>query len=171
MPWAARGILLARLSDNGADYLLAVKGNQGKLHEAFEKHFSSEKINDWKGGSFKTTEKNHGRLELRLHIVSDIFDEFVNLSFDWKGVKTLGIAVSARMDEETFDPEDISIRYYISSAELTTEELATAARSHWAIEGKLHWKLDVAMNEDDCRIRRGNATEMLAGFRQGALSE
>ena len=120
------------------------------MGQNMQKHFSSEKINDWKGNSFKTTEKSHGRLELRLHIVSDIFDEFVNLSFDWKGMKTLGIVMSARMDGETFDPEDISIRYYISSAELTAEELATAARSHWAIEGKLHWKLDVAMNEDDC---------------------
>ena len=162
--------IASKIVDKGADYLLAVKGNQGKLHEAFEKHFSSEKINDWKGNSFKTTEKSHGRLELRLHIVSDIFDEFVNLSFDWKGMKTLGIVMSARMDGETFDPEDISIRYYISSAELTAEELATAARSHWAIEGKLHWKLDVAMNEDDCRIRRGNAAEMLAGFRHVAVN-
>ena len=57
-------------------------------------------------------------------------------------MKTLGTVMSARMDGETFDPEDISIRYYISTAELTEEELATAARSHWAIEGNLHWKLD-----------------------------
>ena len=162
--------IASKIVDKGADYLLAVKGNQGKLHEAFENHFSSEKINGWKGDSFKTTEKSHGRLELRLHIVSDIFDEFVNLSFDWKGMKTLGIVMSARIDGETFDTKDISIRYYISSAELTAEELAIAVRSHWAIEGKLHWKLDVAMNEDDCRIRRGNAAEMLAGFRHVAVN-
>ena len=159
-----------KIVEKEADYLLAVKGNQGKLHEAFKKHFFMEKINQWEGDSFKTTEKSHGRLEIRQHIVSDIFDEFVNLSFDWKGMKTLGVVMSARMDEETFDLDKISIRYYISSAVLTAADLANAARSHWAIENKLHWKLDVAMNEDDCRIRRKNAAEMLSGFRHVAVN-
>ena len=44
----------------------------------------------------------------------------------------------ARIDGEIFNSDDISIRYYFSSAELTAEELVTAARSHWVIEGKLH---------------------------------
>ncbi|ENT7115907.1 ISAs1 family transposase [Salmonella enterica subsp. enterica serovar Derby] len=48
------------------------------------------------------------------------------------------------------------VRYYISSADLTAEKFANAMRSHWDVENKLHWRLDVAMNEDDCRIRRGN---------------
>ncbi|WP_299735803.1 ISAs1 family transposase [uncultured Endozoicomonas sp.] len=159
-----------KIVDKGADYLLAVKGNQGKLHEAFENHFSIEKVNQWTGDLFRTEEKSHGRMESRLHIVSDIFDEFVNLSFDWKGMKTVGIVLSARMEGEIFNPDDISIRYYISSAELTAEDLAKAARGHWGIENKLHWKLDVAMNEDDCRIRRGNAAEMLATFRHVAVN-
>ena len=85
-------------------------------------------------------------------------------------MKTLGVVLSSRMDGELFDSDNISIRYYISSAELTAEELASAVRSHWAIENKLHWKLDVAMNEDDCRIRRGNAAEMLSGFRHVAIN-
>ena len=159
-----------KIVNKNANYLLAVKGNQPKLHEAFQEHFPKEKVNQWKGDSFKTTEVNHGRLEVRHHIVSDIFDEFVNLSFDWKGMKTLGVVLSSRMDGELFDSDNISIRYYISSAELTAEELASAVRSHWAIENKLHWKLDVAMNEDDCRIRRGNAAEMLSGFRHVAIN-
>ncbi|WP_274595987.1 ISAs1 family transposase, partial [Salmonella enterica] len=46
------------------------------------------------------------------------------------------------------------VRYYISSADLTAEKFANAMRSHWDVENKLHWRLDVAMNEDDCRIRR-----------------
>lgn len=159
-----------KIVDKGADYLLAVKGNQGKLQECFEKHFSIEKVSQWKGDIFKTEEKSHGRMESRLHIVSDIFDEFVNLSFDWKGMKTLGIILSARMENGVFNTDDISVRYYISSAELTAEEFAHAAREHWAIENKLHWKMDVAMREDDCRIRRGNAAEMLTGFRHMAVN-
>lgn len=159
-----------KIVDKGADYLLAVKGNQGNLHEAFKKHFPMDAVNQWTGDSYRTEEKSHGRMESRLHIVSDIFDEFVNFSFDWKGMKTLGIVISARMEDGVFNSDDISIRYYISSAELTAERLATAARSHWAIENKLHWKMDVAMREDDCRIRRGNAAEMLTGFRHVAVN-
>ena len=95
---------------------------------------------------------------------------FLNLSFDWKGMKTLGVVVSARMEGGTFNSDDISIRYYISSAELTAEKLAKATREHWFIENKLHWKIDVAMNEDDCRIRRGNAPEMLTVYRHIAVN-
>ena len=85
-------------------------------------------------------------------------------------MKTPGVVMSARMDGEIFNPDDIIIRYYISSAELTAEELATAARNHWVIEGKLHWKPDVAMNEDNRRMRRGNTAIMFAGFRHVAVN-
>ncbi len=159
-----------KIVDKGADYLLAVKGNQGKLHNAFKNHFSMEKINEWKGESYRTEEKSHGRMESRFYLVSDVFDEFVNLSFDWKGMKSLGVVVSARMEGDEFNSDDISIRYYISSAELTAEKLAQATREHWFIENKLHWKMDVAMNEDDCRIRRGNAPEMLTTYRHAAVN-
>ncbi len=50
----------------------------------------------------------------------------------------------------------MTVRYYISSADLTAEKFATAIRNHWHVENKLHWRLDVVMNEDDCKIRRGN---------------
>lgn len=53
------------------------------------------------------------------------------------------------------------MRYYISSADLTAEKFANAMRSHWDVENKLYWRLDVAMNEDDCRIRRGNVKSFL----------
>ena len=64
-----------KIVDKGADYLLAVKGNQGKLHDAFENHFSMDKINNWEGETYRTEGKSHGRMESRLYLVSDIFDE------------------------------------------------------------------------------------------------
>ncbi len=85
-------------------------------------------------------------------------------------MKTPGIVMSARMDGEIFSSDEIIISYYISSAELTAEELATAARRHWVIEEKLHWKPDVAMNEDDWRMGRGNAAKMFAGFQHVAVN-
>ena len=159
-----------KIVEQEADYLLAVKGNQGKLLEAFENHFSIDQINQWKGDVFKTEEKSHGRMETRIHIVSDVFDEFVNLSFDWKGLTSLGVVMSARMDGDEFNADDITIRYYISSSELTPEKLASSVRDHWQVENGLHWKLDCAMNEDDCKIRRDNAAEILVRFRHIAVN-
>lgn len=161
-----------KIVDKEADYLLAVKGNQPKLHEAFQKHFPMSKV--LTGGfdkTFETIEKNRGRLEHRIHVVSDIFDEFVNFSFDWQGMLSLGAVVAFRqVGDAPQNIEDVSIRYYISSAELTAEKLATSVRSHWAIENNLHYVLDVSMAENACQIRFGDAAEILSGFRYIALN-
>ena len=160
-----------KIKEKKADYLLAVKGNQGRLHAAFEEHFTVAKIQSWKGDTYQTIEKAHGRNETRFYLVSDLFDEFVNYSFDWTGMKTLGVALAIReVEGRELALEDITVRYYISSAELSAKRLAHAIRSHWHIENKLHWKLDVAMKEDDCRIRRGDGAEILAGFRHIAIN-
>ena len=151
------------------DYLLAVKGNQGKLHAAFEQHFPLHKLQNWNGDVYTTTEKSHGRTETRMHIVSEVFDEFVNLSFDWKQLTTLGIAISFQSEGKEA-PESVSVRYYISSANLTAEQLAAGVREHWDVENGLHYKLDVAMNEDDCRVPTGTAPEMLASVRRLAIN-
>ncbi len=66
--------------------------------------------------------------------------------------------------------EKMTVRYYISSADLTAEKFATAIRNHWHVENKLHWRLDVVMNEDDCKIRRGNAAELFSGIRHIAIN-
>ncbi|MDT9091106.1 ISAs1 family transposase, partial [Escherichia coli] len=71
--------------------------------------------------------------------------------------------------EQKKEPE-MTVRYYISSADLTAEKFATAIRNHWHVENKLHWRLDVVMNEDDCRIRRGNAAELFSGIRHIAIN-
>ena len=64
----------------------------------------------------------------------------------------------------------MTVRYYICSADLTAEKFATAIRNHWHVENKLHWRLDVVMNEDDCKIRRGNAAELFSGIRHIAIN-
>ena len=116
------------------------------------------------------SEKSHGREEIRLHIVCDVPDELIDFTFEWKGLKKLCVAVSFRsiIAEQKKEPE-MTVRYYISSADLTAEKFATAIRNHWHVENKLHWRLDVVMNEDDCKIRRGNAAELFSGIRHIAL--
>lgn len=62
------------------------------------------------------------------------------------------------------EPE-MQVRYYISPADISAEKFAAVMEGHWSIENKLHWRLDVAMNEDDCRIRRGDAAELFSRIR------
>ncbi len=131
--------------------------------------FGNERL-DWlkKYGEFEYGIPSHHTIARVVAAINP--KQFQKCFIDWTGMKTLGIILSARMEDGVFNTDDISVRYYISSAELTAEKFAHAAREHWAIENKLHWKMDVAMREDDCRIRRGNAAEMLTGFRHMAVN-
>ncbi|MGK2663925.1 ISAs1 family transposase, partial [Escherichia coli] len=141
-----------KIQKQGGDYLFAVKGNQGRLNKAFEEKFLLKELNNPEHDSYAISEKSHGREEIRLHIVCDVPDELIDFTFEWKGLKKL------------------CVRYYISSADLTAEKFATAIRNHWHVENKLHWRLDVVMNEDDCKIRRGNAAELFSGIRHIAIN-
>ena len=85
--------------------------------------------------------------------MSDVFGDFVDLSFEWPGLQTLGVAISFRQEGDNIQQKEMSVRYYISSAKLTAKEFAQAISAHWQIEVQLHWKLDVGMREDECRIR------------------
>ena len=160
-----------KIRSREGDYLLAVKGNQGKLYRAIEEAFPVKRINDPSLDSFVTEEKNHGRKETRLHVISNIPDELIDHTFAWKDLRKVGVAVSFRseINDDKKEPE-MQVRYYISSADLSAEKFASAMRGHWSIENKLHWRLDVAMNEDDCRIRRGNAAELFSGIRHIAVN-
>lgn len=155
--------------DKEANYLLAVKGNQKRLEEAFAKHFPLSHVAQYSGDYFSTIEKAHGREETRFHIVSDVIGDFMALSTDWPELKTLGVALSFRTTQGEI-PENATVRYYISSATFTAKQFADSIRNHWMIENQLHWRLDVAMGEDDCRIRRDKATENLAGIRHIAFN-
>jgi predicted transposase YbfD/YdcC len=64
----------------------------------------------------------------------------------------------------------VEIRYFISSLANNAEKFATAVRGHWGVENSLHWVLDVALNEDECRIRKDNAPENFAVLRQIAVN-
>ncbi len=114
------------------DYLFAVKGNQGRLNKAFEEKFPLKELNNPEHDSYAMSEKSHGREEIRLHIVCDVPDELIDFTFEWKGLKKLCVAVSFRsiIAEQKKEPE-MTVRYYISSADLTAEKFATAIRNHW----------------------------------------
>ncbi|MFV8421677.1 ISAs1 family transposase [Vibrio parahaemolyticus] len=150
------------ITDKGGDYLLAVKGNQGKLHKAIQAQLQPH-IDD----PVVCCEKGRGRNEARAYAVlpaTELTSEFA----DWPGLKTIGVAMSYRQTKPGKD--SLEYRYYISSAELSKERFASAVRGHWGIENNLHWVLDTSFNEDDCQIYRENAAELLATVRHMALN-
>jgi len=158
--------------DQDADYLLAVKGNQGRLLKAFEKRLSFSSIQKMAVDEldlYETMETGRGRKETRQYLLFDPFEEFVDLGFEWPGLKKVGVAISAR-GKRSEEWTNLSIRYYITSADLTAQEFGEAVRSHWGIENKLHWMLDVGMKEDACQVYRDNAAENLSGARRIALN-
>ena len=145
--------------NQGADYLLAVKGNQPKMADAFTAHFPMHKVATYEGDSYSIQEKSHGRLETRHHIVSDLPDSFFDFTYEWASLKKLGLVVSLRQEGDQI-PENATVRYYISSKDLSARELADAARQHWYIETKLHW----------CLHTTDMASENLAGIRHIAMN-
>ena len=124
---------------------------------------------DYDGDYYSTTETSHGRKETRFYVVRDLFVYFVNLSFNWLGMKCLGVAISFRQEGEII-PDHAQIRYYINTEVLTAERFAQAVRQYWQIEYKLHWSFDVTFKEDACRIRREDAAENLAAIRHIAMN-
>lgn len=158
-----------KILDKEADYLLAVKGNQGRLEAAFDDYFKLEMLQREDGDTYSTQEHGHGRLETRLCLVNDDLSVLGDIAFEWPELKTMGIVAAIRQ-EKGQPATDISIRYYISSAKLTSKQLLEASRAHWSIESQLHWRLDVGMREDECRIRREQGGENFAAIRHIAFN-
>ena len=157
------------LHSKGADYCLALKGNQRGLFQEVKELFDNAQQTEWIGieHSFhRTVEKGHGRIEPRRYWTFSA--ELLSKNTDkWSGLQSIGIVESVR---RMGDKTTTAIRYYLNSFASDANRLAIAVRSHWGIENNLHWVLDVAFNEDDCPVHKDNAPENLARLRQIALN-
>jgi predicted transposase YbfD/YdcC len=157
--------------EQGADYVLALKDNQGQLFEAVHLLFDDLEQSDYRAYRFdyeKTVNKDHGRLEIReCWTISDP-DLLCHLrGFSrWKKLQTISRIRSQRWVGEDKSCED---RYHIASITGAKRVLA-AVRSHWGIENELHWTLDIAFDEDRCRVRKDHGPENLAVLRHIALN-
>ena len=116
--------------------------------------------------SVETVEKDHGRLETRRYYQSDQLDWFADRT-KWEGLRSVGMVESVRESE---GKTTVERRYYLSSLPLGVETLARAVRSHWGVENKVHWTMDVCFREDQSRARTGYAAENLATLRRLALN-
>jgi predicted transposase YbfD/YdcC len=151
------------------DYLLPLKGNQPTLESEVKDYFRTAPADELVTKT--TVEKGHGRIETRFYAASSVVDWIdPDRSYPgqprFRGIKTI-LKILNRTelaDRCTFDT-----RYYISSAPLDIERLATAARGHWGVES-FHWLLDVAFKDDLSRYRTGNGAKNMAIVRRFALN-
>ena len=154
-----------QITQAGGDYVLALKGNQGTLHEDVRLHMESVADKQPEGQVAKV-EKDHGRIETRRIWVSDRTD-WLSQKSDWPGLRTLVMVESIREIGEKTTTER---RCYIASLPADAERIGQVVRAHWGIENSLHWVLDMAFNEDQSRARAGHAAENLAIIRRYALN-
>jgi predicted transposase YbfD/YdcC len=168
------------IKEADADYVLALKGNQGTVHhevKAFLDQTVAEAQAQPSAGlstsiaaarlvSKKIVEKDHGRLETREYFQSAELGWFADKN-QWEGLQSVGMVQATREINGQISTER---RYYLSSLPLDIERFARAVRGHWGIENKLHWVMDVRFGEDQSRARNGHAAENLATLRRLALN-
>lgn len=157
------------ISNQKAQYVLALKGNQKKTFQAVKGWFVREAFTKpwYLRPIHYAFDESHGRLQRRRVFVSAIPSELEILR-EWPGIRSIIAVESIRQvgsEESTCD-----IRYFISSAEPTDTRIAPAIRQHWSIENSLHWVLDVAFGEDHSRVRDRNACQNLALLRKIAIN-
>ena len=153
----------------GGDYVLSLKGNQTRLHEDIRTFFLDAEAHAFAGTPHTTAETvdgDHGRIEVRRAWATDDLAWLADRR-RWPGLRSV-----LRVDAERTVGERTSreTRFFISSLPPDATTLARVVRSHWAIENSLHWVLDVAMNQNQPRIRTGHAPENLAILHHIALN-
>ena len=158
-----------KIVDGGGDYILALKGNQGTLHQAVQDYIVTHMEDDFANIAARKHEeeaKGHGRNDSLTYYQMPVPDSLITAE-KWKGLKTIGVAirVSEKNGQETCD-----VRYYISSMKMGVRRFAEHVRGHWGIENSLHWCLDVTFREDDSRLRDRNAADNLGWLKRFAIS-
>jgi len=158
------------ITQKDADYVITLKKNQGNLYDEVEKLFKSGISTGFEGiehSTYKTEETGHGRHEIRNYVMLAGIGSQLDPDSVWSKFSSVGMVESIRLSD---GKTTVETRYFISSLIKNAEEFSNAVRSHWGIENSLHWVLDVALKEDDCRIRKDNAPQNFAVLRQIAVN-
>ena len=151
-----------------ADYVQALKGNQGTLHEDVHLYLSDPEVKQalQASGQYKRTEeKARGQLEIREYYQTEEIS-WLNCKKEWKGLKSIG------MEEKTIRKDGIEkkeYRYFISSLKEDIELFSRAVRGHWSVES-MHWHLDVTFREDANQTLDRLAAQNLNIIRKWCLS-
>jgi len=156
-----------KIIDNNGDYIFSLKGNHGTLHEEVKLFMDDAIANSDNDDHNCDTNGEHGRVEIRNVWYSENVQWIQELK-DWPGLSSLVAVESQRTIGDEISRER---RYFISSlSDTNAESIGQMIRSHWGVENKLHWSLDVSFDEDDCRIRKGFGAENVSRLRRIALN-
>jgi predicted transposase YbfD/YdcC len=145
-----------KIIDKKADYIIALKGNQGTLHEDVKLFATEQKANGFEDATIsrhETLDGDHGRIETRVYTaIHDV--EWLRERHDWPGLKGVVMVESQREINGKVTQET---RFYITSLTLLANAVGPMIRDHWAIENSLHWVMDMVFRDDECRVRTENA--------------
>jgi len=145
-----------KVVEKKADYVLALKGNQGSLREDVELFVAEQKAAGFKHtriSTDQTVDGDHGRIETRTTtVIHDV--AWLQERHNWPGLSAVVVVESER---EIGDKVERETRFYITSLVLLATMLAPIVRSHWAIENSLHWVMDMIFRDDECRVRTDHA--------------
>jgi predicted transposase YbfD/YdcC len=158
-----------KIVDKKADYVLALKGNQGTLRDDVELFANEQKIKGFADTTIsvdQTVDGDHGRIETRrVTVIHDI--AWLQQRHRWPGLNGVVIVDSQR---EIGSKTERETRYYITSSNLAADRLGRVVRDHWAIENSLHWVMDMTFRDDECRIRTENAPENVVTLKHMAVN-
>jgi predicted transposase YbfD/YdcC len=139
-----------------ADYIIALKGNQGTLNEDVKVFVTEQKANGFKDTTIsqhETIDADHGRIETRTYTaIHDV--EWLQEHHNWPGLEAVIMVESRREIDGKVSQET---RFYITSLVLLAELVGPMIRDHWMIENGLHWIMDMVFRDDECRVRTENA--------------
>ena len=157
------------ISDQGADYVLALKKNHSTLYEDVTLFLDDARATDFAEVDVdyhETVDGDHGRIETRRYwITADI--DWLGAKASWANLQSVGLVESRR---EIGEQVQIERRYYLVSLPADAVRFGDAVRRHWGVENELHWVLDVSFNEDACRIRKDQGAQTFSVLRHIALN-
>lgn len=159
-----------QIIDQGGDYAFALKGNQGTMHEDVSVFLDDPQTKPT--SEHATVDADHGRIETRAVVISTNID-WLQERHRWPGLKAIGKVTRTReIPRSSPETDKISTEtaYYLFSTPISAERAGEVVRSHWGVENRLHWRLDVTMNEDAARNRMDNGPHNLAVLRHMALN-
>lgn len=154
-----------KIREKKADYVLALKGNQGQLHADVELYLSDPKQLS-KAKKCEVADKGHGRMEIRRCYVTDKIAWLYGKK-EWVDLKTIAKVERITIQKGIETKEE---RFFISSLGANPEQILTASRAHWGVENNLHWTLDVVFREDDRIIWNQNFARNESTIRRVALN-
>jgi predicted transposase YbfD/YdcC len=158
-----------KIKDKKADYILALKGNQGALREDVELFANEQKVKNFSAtivSRHRTVDADHGRIETRdITVIHDI--DWLQERHQWPSLKSVVMVESTR---EIGDKIEREMRFYITSLALLASLIGPFIRDHWTVENSLHWILDMVFRDDECRVRTDHAPANLTTIKHMALN-